>query len=364
MLTTGEEPPRAQWKAVKTGIIHSVPDRLKAAPYQVKSVAVRDACLALSELKRRNKDMKRGEPGFAKASYRSRRYDQNCFIPSSAVKPRGVYPRILGPLRMAEPIPEGHKDSRLVFSHGRHHLAVPVEAQRRVSETQGRVVALDPGVRSFLTWFSEDDAGHIGKGDFGRIQRLCAYLDDLLSRASKVGHQRRRNMHRAADRMRLRIRNLMDELHHKAASFLVDNYDVILIPRFESSDMVRRGARRLSRKSVRNLLTFAHYRFRSFLEWKAEQTGKTVLVVNEAYTSKTCSWSGEIIGNLGGRKVVTGIDGIRLDRDINGARGIFLRALGDTPLLKFGLSRCNTPSGSVSSGLTTTRMLTDAVSVC
>ena len=143
-----------------------------------------------------------------------------------------------------------------------------------MSETQGRVVALDPGIRSFLTWFSEDDAGHIGKGDFGRIQRLCAHLDDLLSRASKAGHQRKRNMHRAADRLRLRIRNLVDELHHKAARYLVDNYDVILIPRFESSDMVRRRARRLRRKSVRNLLTFAHYRFRSFLQWKAGPDGQ------------------------------------------------------------------------------------------
>ena len=364
LLTTGDEPPRAQWKGVKTEIIHSVPERLKAAPYQVKSIAVRDACLAVSALKRRNRGMKRGQPGFAKASFRSRKYDQNCFIPSSAVKPHGVYPSILGHLRMAEPIPEGHKDSRLVLSHGRYHLAAPAVAQRRVSETQGRVAALDPGIRSFLTWFSEDDAGHIGKGDFGRIQRLCAHLDDLLSRASKAGHQRKRNMHRAADRLRLRIRNLVEELHHKAARYLVDNYDVILIPRFESSDMVRRGARRLRRKSVRNLLTFAHYRFRSFLQWKAEQMGKTVLVVNEAYTSKTCSWSGEMIGNLGGRKVVTGSDGVRLDRDINGARGIFLRALGDTPLLNFGLSRCNTPSGSVLSGLTTTQELTDVVGVC
>ena len=364
LLTTNDNPPRAQWKAVKTEIIHSVPDRLQAAPYQVKSIAVRDACLAMSALKLRNRGLKRGEPGFAEPSWRSRKYDQNCFIPASAVKPHGLYPRILGPLRTAEAIPEGHKDSRLVFSHGQYHLAVPVEEQRRVSETQGRVVALDPGVRSFLTWFSEDDAGHIWKGDFGRVQRLCAHLDDLLSRASRVNHHRRRNMYRAADRLRVRIRNLVDELHHKAARFLVDNYDVILIPRFESSDMVRRGARQLRRKSVRSLLTFAHYRFRSFLEWKAEKEGKTVLVVNEAYTSKTCSWSGEIIENLGGRKVVTGSDGVRMDRDINGARGIFLRALGDTPLLKFGLSRCNTPSGSVSSGLTTTQALADAVSVC
>lgn len=67
MLTTGDESPRAQWKGVKTDIIHSVPERLEAAPYQVKSIAVRDACLAVSALKRRNRGMKRGGPGFAEA---------------------------------------------------------------------------------------------------------------------------------------------------------------------------------------------------------------------------------------------------------------------------------------------------------
>ena len=57
------------------------------------------------------------------------------------------------------------------------------------------------------------------------------------------------------------------------------------------------------------------------------------LLVNEAYTSKTCSWSGEIVPDLGGAKRITGKDGVTLDRDINGARGVFLRALGDTPAL-------------------------------
>ena len=38
--------------------------------------------------------------------------------------------------------------------------------------------------------------------------------------------------------------------------------------------------------------------------------------------------------NLGGRKVVTGSDGVSLDRDVNGASGIFLRALVDTPWLQ------------------------------
>ena len=184
-------------------------------------------------------------------------------------------------------------------------------------------------------WFSETDAGHIASGAFGRVQRLCAHLDDLLSRA-KLERRRlaKRNKYRAASRMRVRIGNLTDELHHQAARWLVDNFDVILLPTFETSDMARRGARKLRSKSVRSLLTYAHYRFQKFLTWKAWQVGKELMLVNEAYTSKTCSWSGEIIPNLGGRRAVAGSDGVRVDRDINGARGIFLRTLGDTPALR------------------------------
>ena len=144
----------------------------------------------------------------------------------------------------------------------------------------------------------------------------------------------KRNKYRAASRMRVRIGNLTDELHHQAARWLVDNFDVILLPTFETSDMARRGARKLRSKSVRSLLTYAHYRFQKFLTWKAWQVGKELVLVNEAYTSKTCSWSGEIIPNLGGRRAVAGSDGVRVDRDINGARGIFLRTLGDTPALR------------------------------
>ena len=51
-----------------------------------------------------------------------------------------------------------------------------------------------------------------------------------------------------------------------------------------------------------------------------------MLDVNEAYTTKTVSWTGEVLENLGGAAVMVGQDGERMDRDYNGARGIYLRA--------------------------------------
>ena len=42
-------------------------------------------------------------------------------------------------------------------------------------------------------------------------------------------------------------------------------FDIILLPTFETSDMSRRGVRKLLSKSERSLLTYAHYRFQQFL---------------------------------------------------------------------------------------------------
>ena len=327
----------ANWKKLKVDIIHFAPDRLRPAPYAVKDIAVRDACRAVSAVRKKNRVLGKGREAreYHRAGFRSRKNPrQGCYAKADAVKPESFYPKLLGPMKMAEPLPDEYGEGRITKHNGQWHLSVSCPAGRRQAETQGGIVSLDPGVRSFLTYFAEDSAGHIGQGDFGRIQRLCAHLDGLLSRA-KLETRRfaKRNKYAAAGRVRTRIGNLIDELHHKAAHWLVHNFDVILLPTFETGEMAKRAGRKIRSKTARSMLTFAHYQFQRFLDWKCREYGKALLLTNEAYTSKTVSWTGEIIPNLGGRKVVRDRSGREMDRDINGARGNFLRALADTPAL-------------------------------
>ena len=89
--------------------------------------------------------------------------------------------------------------------------------------------------------------------------------------------------------------------------------------------MTKRGHRKLRRKSVRQMLTLSHYRFKDFLKQKALEYSVQVIDVCEAWTSKTVSWTGEIITNLGGSKVIKSSKGHCMDRDLNGARGIFIK---------------------------------------
>ncbi len=328
---------QANWKAIKGGILDTLPEWCKEVPYQIKSIAIKDACTAVREAKKKYKLTGQTQ----KVKFRSRKDKiQSCYIPKSAVKEQGIYHTILGKIRYTEQLPDNIGDCRLVFHHGQHYICIPHDVPQTMSEKQGRVVALDPGVRSYITLFTEDSFGWIGSGDIGRIQRLCYFLDNLISRSTKAKAKQRQRLRKAADRLRLRIRHLIDEMHHKVARFLVDNFDVILLPTFDVSRMVIKRARKLRSKSVRQMLSWAHYRFELFLKHKAFETGKMVLDCSEAYTSKTVSWTGEIIHNLGGRKVIVGRDGFRMDRDINGARGIFLRALGDIPSLRACLSEC------------------------
>ena len=316
----------------------------EAVPYQVKRTPVRDACRAMSNVKRFNKQLaaakakgERLEEDFAELHFRSRKNPrQSCYIPDDAVTEHGVYYTILGPLRMAEAVPKEQGECRLVEERGHYWLAVPHPAQCDIETPSGDgAVALDPGVRTFLTFFSKSECGKIGYRAFGRIQRLCHWLDDLISRtAAEPSSQRRRRMRRAQERLRQKVVNLVDELHWQAARWLTSNYKLIMLPTFGTQDMTRRTGRKIRSKTARMMLSFRHYEFKQRLLWKAWQRGVLVLEVNEAYTSRTLSWDGSVKKNLGSRTAIRDESGFGMDRDINGARGIFLRALGDSPFLR------------------------------
>ena len=337
----------AVWKHIASMVMPEVKalhPEWDSVPYQVKRTAVRDACRAMSNVKTFNLELKadqahgnRTDEAFAQLGYRSRKNPrQSCYIPDDAVTEHGVYHTMLGPLRMAEAIPAEHKECRLVQERGLYWLVVPHPAQCDIETPSGDgVVALDPGVRTFLTYFSETECGKLGHHAFGRIQRLCHWLDDLISRTAKEPHRRKRRQMRSAQaRMRQRITNLVDELHWQLARWLTSNYRIILLPTFEIHDMTQRAGRRIRSKTARMMLTFRHYEFKQRLQWKAWQRGALVLDVNEAYTSKTRSWDGTVNTKLGGAKVIRDETGFGMDRDVNGARGIFLRALGDSPFLR------------------------------
>ena len=216
---------------------------------------------------------------------------------------------------------------RVVLESGRWFLILPQLRSVKVPENQRNgTVALDPGVRTFVTFYSPTVHGKIGEGDFQEIYRLCRGLDSIQSQVSLSQGRRKYRLRKAAGRLRWKIFDRVDELHKKTAHFLVTRFDRVLIPYFETSEIVTK----LRSKTARSMLTFAHYRFKEFLKIKAQEYSCEVLEVSEAYTSKTCSYCGKV-HNIGSKTRMKCSCGIDVDRDLNASRGIYLRTLAVTP---------------------------------
>jgi putative transposase len=233
----------------------------------------------------------------------------------------------------SEPVPiKTEYASQLIKTKSGEWFGVFLEPVEFPKSDQQTLIALDPGVRTFLTGFDGQKFIEIGQGDMGRITRLCQHLDNLMSRISKNKSSRqRKKMRLAAARMRKKIRNLVDECHKQTANFLAKTYKFVLLPKFETSEMTKKNKRKITTKTARAMLSWSHYRFKQVLKNKAELCGSHVLDVTEEYTSKTCTACGHIHRKLGGSKVFKcPVCNHTIGRDFNGALGIFLKALRDT----------------------------------
>ncbi len=99
---------------IKKDLLKQLPKWCDDVPFLIKGNAVKEAHQAYWKAK--------GHPKF-----RSRKNPtQSCYIPKSAIKASGIYPRVSGKdLSKAESIPEVPMDSRLVYQYGEWFLSVP-----------------------------------------------------------------------------------------------------------------------------------------------------------------------------------------------------------------------------------------------
>ena len=172
-----------------------------------------------------------------------------------------------------------------------------------------RVISLDPGVRKFLVGYDPDGKCYIiGEGAQKKLISLLKRVDNLEK----------------SYLLWKRIKNLISELHWKVSSFLVENYDTILLPDFRVSQMVGKK-KRLGKMTRRLLNMFSFYKFKEKLQYKCSTYGKKLLIVDESYTSCTCGVCGKI-NKMGGNEIyLCSSCGLEIDRDVIASRNILIK---------------------------------------
>lgn len=311
---------------VKSEILNQLPEWSKETPYAVRG----DACLEAVRTVQRAKQDCRKDGVFRDCKFRSRKDPtQGIRIQGGNVRNGIIYPTSLGALKASETI-EGTSDGRLILENGRWFYIESKEVTKGAPDNQRlSSVAIDPGVRTFATLYSPEMVGKFGSKDINKLLKLLLCLDRLMSKMASVTAKSRYRMKKAANRIRWRVKDLVREFHTKLGVWLCKTFKTIYLPTFETSQMVSSVDRILSKKSVRQMLTWSHFKFKERLKQLAFKYGSTVVDVNEAYTSKTCTSCGTL-NPIGSKSILRCKCGTTIDRDINGARGIFLRALRDT----------------------------------
>ena len=120
------------------------------------------------------------------------------------------------------------------------------------------------------------------------------------------------------------VKNQVDDLHWKTCKFLISNYSSVVISDFKVSELLKK--KRLNKFSKRLLQFQSHYKFRCRLVEKCFQAHVQLFLVDESYTSMTCSCCGTLNRNLGSSKFFDcKACGVHMDRDLNAARNMFIK---------------------------------------
>lgn len=211
-------------------------------------------------------------------------------------------------------------DCRLMVKNNQWYLVVPMKIKQKKSNAKSESCSLDPGVRTFQTIYSQEEILKV-KVDANLLRRLQVKVDHFRSlRAKKMIKNHR--WKRKERKIYQRLNDSIDDMHYKTCRSITNKYRTIILPYFESQEMVRGNGRK---RTHRDMLQMKHYLFQTRLKQKCKERGNILILCTEEYTSKTCGHCGKI-KKIGGKEVFD-CDSckIKIDRDVNGARNILLK---------------------------------------
>lgn len=193
------------------------------------------------------------------------------------------------------------------------------EVETRPLPDTGQAVGIDVGISSLI---ATSDGQTVENPKWYREQqaKLCV-LQRRVARRKKGGSNRRKAVIQLR-RLHEKIANTRQDALDKIVYQLVNQYDVIGLEDLQILNMVQ------NHNLAKSILDGGWGYLKTHLAFKSVEAGREMVLVNPAYTSKTCSNCGQVFENLTlADRWVECECGLSLDRDINAARNILVRAL-------------------------------------
>jgi putative transposase len=342
----------SSYTSIKVKIFnHIYGDTEKSAPYAILTDVVAKFCANLKSCSSNKKNQNISDYVMHEIAENGH---TSIYIPKSAIKENGIYVSLLKKIKMDNNINfDKLCDSRLLIDlvNNTYTLVIPTYKSIKVIKEREPVVALDPGEKIFMAFYGINDYGYIGndvrkkilllRDKIGKLDKSIANKknnktgNNISKKGIEILKKRRYNLFQ-------KTKNIVKEMHNKTASYLCKNYDRILLPEFKTHGMVKREATkscdlpkgemiarskrgRLAKNIKYSLMMQSHYKFQQHLTQKCEEKGCEIVIVTEEYTTQACTKCGELSSNCQNRIKTCTSCGMKMNRDLNGARNILLK---------------------------------------
>lgn len=184
-------------------------------------------------------------------------------------------------------------------------LCIAADREDEAPNAIKNLVGIDLGLKATAT---SSDGEVLEAAHFYRI------AEPRIAQAQRRGHKRQ------AKRIHRDVANRRKDALHKFSRKIVDTYENIVVGDVSSARMART-------RFAKSVLDSGWSMLRTQLQYKGQQAGRCVEIVNERNTTRACSACGSLSGPVGLRMLVVRAwrcseCGAEHDRDVNAARNI------------------------------------------
>ena len=211
-------------------------------------------------------------------------------------------------------------EHKLVFDGVNYYLHLSIDREFiDITNPRKKIVSLDPGVRKFQTsWDNTNKSYFFGTRKSIQIKYLLKKRNKYQSSNDKINFMK----------IEIRIKNLINELHHDTSTFLCKRYNNIILPKLNVRDIIKKKKNKYMSKDFKNsILRLKHCEFIDLLKTKAELYKTNILSdeegVHERYSSRMCSRCKFTNPKSSNEWKICGNCMYECDRDINGAKNIY-----------------------------------------
>lgn len=216
-------------------------------------------------------------------------------------------------------------------SSGHYEIALLVESENQTLQKTGQSIGIDLGV---------SDLAICSNGQRFKSQKLhlkykkqLHYWEKRMARRRLLAKKKGINLLDAKNyqkakqqvaRIHEKITNTRRDYIHKITTYLVENFDLIVLEDLKVGNMLK------NHKLARSIANQSWYELKILTQYKCERYGKQVLIINPYKTSQICSHCGYDSGKktLDIREWLCPKCHTHHDRDINAAKNILNIGLG------------------------------------